>query len=212
MATNPASRTRQPVAKMLRLEEFHGLKQELSEWRVQGLRDTGILGFIRGLRLSARLIYAIRDHLSSTDYEVDWGHLLTNQGDYCSPECDIIIHKRGFVREWNGNRNPIMNFKFINCEDAVAIISCKSQISSVDKNYCPNMKPYVDTVLLFAECCEPRAIKGLKRSAQKAGYKGFWYLYACDHKTMECTIDENEWMDFLAILGKIVGTHSRRKF
>ncbi|OHB98500.1 MAG: hypothetical protein A2W74_04450 [Planctomycetes bacterium RIFCSPLOWO2_12_38_17] len=209
MATNHLPGRRKPVATMLKLEEFRGLKEELSEWRIQGQQDTGILGFVRGLRLSARLIYAIRHHLSFSGYEVDWGHLLTQEGDYCSPECDIIIHKQGYVRQWNGNHDPVMNFKFISCQDAVAVISCKSSIASVDKTYTKAMGPYVNKVFLFAECCEPRAVKRLKKSALTAGYEGFWYLYACD-KTMQCTVDENEWINFLDVLKKLVDAHSRR--
>ena len=158
MPTKPMPKSRQTLATTLKLEQFHGLMHELSEWRTMGLQDAGILGFVKGLRFSARLIYAIRDHLSSSDYEVDWGHLLTSDGDSCSPECDIIIHKRGCVREWNGWKEPVMNFKFIECKDAIAVISCKSMITSIDKkhkSYIKALKPYVDKIFIFAECCEP---------------------------------------------------------
>ena len=35
-----------------------------------------ILGFLRGLRLSAHLIYAIRDVLSGSGLHAAWGHLM----------------------------------------------------------------------------------------------------------------------------------------
>jgi len=201
------------LSTMLKLEQFHSLMEELSEWRTRGLQDAGILGFVKGLRFSARLIYAIREHLSSSGYEVDWGHLLTEDGYSCSPECDIIIHKRGHVREWNGTTRPVMNFKFINCKDAIAVISCKSMITSVDKEhkkYIKALKPHVKEILIFAECCEPSAVKRLKKSAQAVGCHSFWYLYVCD-KMKQCTKYPKEWENFLTTLEKLVGDHKRKK-
>ncbi len=142
------------------------------------------------------------------------GHLLTSDGDSCSPECDIIIRQRGHVREWNGRDQPVMHFKFIDCKDAIAVISCKSVITSVDKEhrtYIKALKPYVDKIFIFAECCEPSAVKRLKRSAQAAGCDGFWYLYACD-KMKQCIKDPREWReDFLTTLEKLVDVAHRGK-
>ena len=202
----------------LNLQEFHSLKEELSQWRVdpqiqemERERPGGIiLGFVRGLRLSARLIYAIREHLSSFELEVDWGHLLTEEGNSCSPECDIIIHSPGWEREWNGHERKIMDFKFIDCRQTIAVISCKSFIRSIDRRYPQSLRPYVDKVLLFAECCEPNAVNRLKRSAELAGYAGFWYLYACDQATCQCTADPNQWKHFLRTLKSIGSDNSRR--
>jgi hypothetical protein len=206
------------VARRLRLEHFHGLKEELSQWRtdfqiqeMEGEKPGGIiLGFVRGLRLSARLIYAIRDALSSSGLEVDWGHLLTEEGNACSLECDIIIHLPGFERIWNGYKNSIMDFKFINFEKAIAVVSCKSFLRSIDREYCKKMRPYVNNILLFAECCEPTAVERLKRSAKSAGYKGFWYLYACNQKTLECVIDEKVWINFIETLKSLAERYSTR--
>ena len=202
----------------LNLEEFHALKEELSQWRIdpqiqemeRERRGGIVLGFVRGLRISARLIYAIRDHLSSFDLKVDWGHLLTQEGNSCSPECDIIVHLPGYERVWNGHSNSIMDFKFINCRSAVAVISCKSFMRTVDRGYCERMRPYIDNVLLFAECCEPNAVRRLKRSAESAGYKGFWYLYACNQNTSECTVDEMQWINFIQTLKSLGRVRSRR--
>ena len=69
------------LATHLNLEEFHSLKAELSQWRtnpqiqeMEREKPGGIiLGFVKGLRLSARLIYAIREHLSAFKLEVRLG-------------------------------------------------------------------------------------------------------------------------------------------
>jgi len=207
------------LATQLNLQEFHSLKEELSQWRIdpqiqemERERPGGIiLGFVKGLRLSAKLIYAIREHLSEYELEVDWGHLLTEEGTSCSPECDIIIHLPGHWREWDGHEDKIMDFKFIKCERAIAVISCKSFINAVDREYPRKISPYVDKVLLFAECCEPNAVGRLKRSAVSAGYEGFWYLYACSQTTSQCTVDPEQWEDFLHTLRSIARGHSRRR-
>jgi len=207
------------LATQLYLQEFHSLQEELSQWRVDPQiqemeRESPggvILGFVKGLRLSARLIYAIREHLSTFGLEADWGHLLTEEGDSCSPECDIIIHLPGWERRWNGYEHGIMDFKFINCREAIAVISCKSFIREVDRSYRQKLRPYVDKVFLFAECCEPNAVNRLRRSAQSAGYVGFWYLYACNQATSVCTVDENQWKDFLIKLRRIARGHLRRR-
>ena len=205
MSSSPTRVRSGNVTTRLKLGQFHGLKEELSQWRVdphiqeleRERRGGIILGFVKGLRLSARLIYAIRDCLSTFDLEVDWGHLLTEEGNSCSPECDIVIHSRGYEDRWNGRKDSIMDFKFINCQNAIGVISCKSLIKSVDRRYCERIKPYVKNVLLFAECCEPNMVERLRKSAKSAGYKGFWYLYAYNQDTSVCTADEEVWIDFL---------------
>jgi len=206
------------LATQLNLQEFHSLKEELSQWRInpqiqemEREKPGGIiLGFVKGLRLSARLIYAIRENLSEYELEVDWGHLLTKEGNSCSPECDIIIHLPGHWREWNGHEDKVMDFKFIKCQRAIAVISCKSFISAVDREYPRKLSSYVDKVLLFAECCEPNAVDKLKRSAESAGYEGFWYLYACNQTTSQCTIDPEQWEEFLHTLRSIAHRNLRR--
>src|SRR4030042_6632898 len=206
------------LATHLNLQEFHSLKKELSQWRIdpqiqemEREKSGGIiLGFVKGLRLSARLIYAIREHLSEFELQVDWGHLLTEEGNSCSPECDIIIHLPGYEREWNGHDHKIMDFKFINCRQAIAVISCKSFIRAVDRRYPQRLRPYVGEVLLFAECCEPNAVNRIKRSAESAGYQGFWYLYACNQATSQCTADPDQWKEFLQTLKSIASKRQRR--
>jgi hypothetical protein len=207
-----------PVSRRLRLEDFHGLMAELLQWRIdpeiQKLekRKPGglVLGFVKGLRLSARLIYAIRKTLSDYHLQVDWGHLLDLEKDCLSPECDIIIHFPGHVQRWNGSPNPIMDVTFVDSRSAIAVVSCKSSIRTVDVEYCERMKQYVSDVLLFAECCAPGAVERLKRSAESAGYKGFWYLYTCT-RTSEHVHDENEWDNFLDVIKRIAARRTRRR-
>jgi hypothetical protein len=163
-----------------------------------------VLPFVKGLRLSARLIYILRTELSPTGLEVDWGHLLDDRGESCSPECDIIIHHKGHVTEWNGSTQPVMHFKFVSRTRAVAVISCKSYTNDVDAGYVQRLKPYVKNVFLFAECCAPNRVASLRKKAKEVGYAGFGYLYAFDEERSECVHDEEEWLDFLdAIASKI---------
>src|SRR5277367_2516882 len=93
-----------------------------------------ILPFDRGLRLSARLIYILREKLRDYDVEVNWGHVQDDKQRLCSPECDIIIHKGGMSDRWNGHHNnnsSVMDFWFIQRDCVKAIISCKSMFASV---------------------------------------------------------------------------------
>ena len=41
--------------------------------REAGKYEGDILGFVKGLRLSARVIYFLREYLSEMDFEVSWG-------------------------------------------------------------------------------------------------------------------------------------------
>src|SRR5216684_1407952 len=122
--------------------------------RKDGKYEGGILGFVKGLRLSAGVIYYLKQKLSQTDLEVSWGHLLDHKEASCSPECDVIVHSKGSVQKWNGTDHPIMEFKFVGIAHARAVISCKSQLTSVDKGYPKALKKFgVKKVFLFAECC-----------------------------------------------------------
>jgi hypothetical protein len=164
-----------------------------------------VLPFVKGLRLSAQLIYMLREELSGTNLKVDWGHLLDDKDESCSPECDIIIHK-GHVREWDGNKQPVMHFKFVRQDSAVAVISCKSyaQAKDVEAGYVQKLHPYVKHVFLFAECCAPDKVGSLRKRAKKASYAGFGYLYTFDEKRAEGVRDPKRWLAFLdAITSKI---------
>ena len=197
------------IGARLRLAKLRSLKEELLHWRLDDVRDEMrkygrkrglVLDFIRGLRLSAGVIYALRVALSDTGMEVSWGHVLDRNEAFCSPECDVIIHRPGVFDRWNGSKDPIMDFSFVAQDNAVAVVSCKSLVSgvsSIDVEYCSQMRVYVRNVLLFAECCRPTQVDRLTRTARDAGYRGFWYLYTLARGSSEPEVDERKWTDFL---------------
>ena len=192
------------IRNLLEVEDFYALTRQLVAWRTdptvaQLHKDHGkglALAFVRGLRLAARLVYVLRKSLSSAGVEVDWGHVVTPEG-LCSRECDIIVHRPGHKERWNGHEKPVMDFAFIEHADVVAVISCKSQVRSIDSEYCKDMRPHVKDILLFGECCNPAGVERLRKRAADAGYKGFWYLYTYDPTTEECVEDPEVWGAFL---------------
>jgi len=201
------------IADRLDLQHYHKIRQDLLHWRIDHFiraieekkAEGKILAFIRGLRFSAQLIYAIRELISGSGLEVDWGHLLDKDGQYCSRECDIIIHRSGWRARWNGNEKPIMDFRFVNQDNALVVISCKSYIKSgaVDKQYVPCLKPFVKKIWLFAECCEGKHTDSVATQAQKAGYENFWYLYKWERKTASQEPNESGWMAFVKKLRRL---------
>jgi hypothetical protein len=213
-------RQRDGIAARLDLEPFEQLCGELVGWRIDPVirmmekeRAEGrVLAFVRGLRLSARLIYATRDVLSRTDLEADWGHMVDDDGVKCSPECDVIIHHRGYRRRWNGTSEPVMDFKFVDCTDAVAVISCKSYLKSVGKDYedyARKVRKYVKGIWLFAECCPPNAVDRLRDKAREAGYGKFWYLYTWDGES-PIVANRKAWLDFLESVDALRSNPSSR--
>ncbi len=210
MSKRPAKTATSPgVLGTLRLEGLEALAGELKPWRTPELKELEqekgsglVLGFVKGLRLSARLIYILRTSLGSCGLKVDWGHLLDPSGCSCSPECDVIIH-RGHVQQWNGNAAPVMDFKFVECDKAIAVISCKSYARDVDAAYPKKLKPYVRTVFLFSECCAPAALTRLRNKATRSGYRGFACLYTYDEATGECVNLPGEWDKFLSKILKV---------
>ena len=84
-----ATRKGSALGDILQLEGFERLAGELQPWRKsddlkimeQAKGSALVLPFVKGLRLSARLIYILRAHLSRTGLEVDWGHLLNEDKD-----------------------------------------------------------------------------------------------------------------------------------
>ncbi len=179
--------------------ELKGLSAELLylrdhppiTYKGNGIYEGDILGFVKGLRFSARLIYYLRTLLSLTGYEINWGHILDDAGNSCSRECDIIIHKPGHVKNWNGDAHPVMNFVFVKASQVIAIVSCKSKITDIDKKYILALKKYgVKKIYLFAECCMEKSYSNLLKKAQKAGYQGLWCLHLID-STGRRVEDEN---------------------
>ena len=191
---------------------FNKMVAEFSNWtmsdfirQLESRKSKGrVLSFIRGLRLSAHLIYAIRDLLIGSDLTANWGHLIDDDNKFCSPECDIIIHKiSGQISRWNGNQNPVMDFRFISMAQAIVVISCKSQVKSIDEEYPKSIKKYTKKVWLFGECCGPRSAKGLAEKAKKAGYEKFWHLYTWSPKT-KADYNNEGWIDFVNEVKKLM--------
>lgn len=166
-----------------------------------------ILAFVRGLRLSARLIYILRDRLSDFDVQVHWGHVQDDSKSICSPECDIIIHKNGEAARWNGcsDKECVMDFRFIRAKSVLAVISCKSRTEGIDPDFAKVLKKHfkVKNVFIFAESVDESAKKRLKKKARECGYKGFWYLYS-HQKPSGRTQDRNVYYEFLTKLRKVL--------
>ena len=188
-----------PVGVSLAIGQLVGLSSELQLLRdhpplvkrSDGKYEGDILGFVKGLHLSARVIYFLRERLSSADLEVSWGHILDQNGQSCSPECDVVIHKKGWICRWNGSSKPIMEFTFVEARSVLAVISCKSKLTTIDKDYPTSLKKYdVKKVFLFAECCDESSLQSLKQTARKAGYKGLWFLYSVENSTGLVKTDE----------------------
>jgi len=212
----PSNLTPQGHSRTLLESRFRSMTHDFTFWRMddfirrlEATKSKGrILPFIRGLRLSAHLIYAIRELLEGTDLTANWGHLLDERGILCSPECDIIIHRKdGQVSRWNGNEKPVMDFRFISMEGSLAVVSCKSRLIKIDKSYAKLMKKFVKRVWLFAECCGPRSSKSLEESAKKAGYQKFWYLYTWSPKSMP-KFNTDGWFNFVSEVKKLKNLRS----
>jgi len=162
-----------------------------------------ILPFVKGLRLSARLIYILRKKLSDFDVDINWGHIQDDGKRLCSPECDIIIHKGGISDTWNGDndKRPVMDFHFIQRKSVKAVISCKSMIDSIDDDFARVVtKEFnINNLFIFAEAAQLSHYTKLKATAKKSGYKGLWTLYNIGKKD-EIIADENEYLNFLSTI------------
>ena len=168
-----------------------------------GRREGDILGFVRGLRFAARLTYFLRTRLSDLDRDINWGHLLDATGKSCSPECDIVIHTRGFHEEWNGGKKPIMDFKFILASAAKVVVSCKSFLGNIDADYPSTLKKFgVKSVFLFAECCEEKRFVSLQKAAKRAGYAGLYALYFTTVGVPGFKQDERLYVEFVTAIKK----------
>jgi hypothetical protein len=164
-----------------------------------------ILPFVRGLRLSTQLIYVVREILSGTGLTANWGHIVDKDGQFCSRECDVIIHSDGHIRRWNGSSNSVMDFRFIEQDKVICVISCKSFIrsSDIDREYCDDMKKYANKVWLFAECCGPRSINSIRSKASTFGYDKFWYIYLWSEKS-GISLNRQDWHDFISEIKKLI--------
>lgn len=200
-------------------QKFQTIKAGLQEYRLdtfirtlekqKGKNKGNILPFIRGLRFSALLIYTIREYLQGTGLTASWGHIIDENGVFCSRECDIIIHRDGHIMRWNGDGgiHPVMDFKFIEQTDTLAVISCKSYLekSHIEKEYCDDLKKYVSKVWLFAECCPPDKVSDIREAAVEIGYKNFWSLYTWDRSTDATNNLLDDWEVFVSEVKKLGG-------
>jgi len=196
----------QGISKILATQTVNSIIGDLSTWRIDDyIRDLEkrkakgrVLPFVRGLRFSALLIYEIRTILSSKNLSVNWGHILDEDGELLSNEADIIIHKHGFFKQWNGNDKPVMDFKFVEKENAVLVISCKSYLrtSEIEVDYFNNMNNYVDKIWLFAEACGPESASNIEIEAKKIGYENFYHLYTWSPKS-EIKNNTEGWIKFI---------------
>lgn len=192
-------------------ENYNTIKAQLLSYRLdpfirakekeEGANKGLIFPFARGLRFSALLIYTIRECLSGSNLEVHWGQIVDEEGLTCSGECDIIIHKEGHLKKWNGSDgvNHIMDFRFIEKDKAVAVISCKSYLTktTIEDVYCRNMLNFVPKIWLFAECCGPESVDLIKEESKKIGYENFWYFYTWSRNTDNIVDDVGGWSDFI---------------
>ena len=101
----------------LRTEPFLGLTEELVQWRLDPIirlmettKDRGrILGFVKGLRLSARILYILRTIVSSQKLEVSWGHLVDDEGILETSQALAMSFEGGLVTvlEWLRKQNAL---------------------------------------------------------------------------------------------------------
>jgi hypothetical protein len=168
----------------------------------EGANKGVILSFVRGLRLSSLLTYQIRQLLDGSDFTANWGHIIDENGAFCSRECDIIIHSKNIpLYQWDGDGagNHIMDFRFIPYYAAKVVISCKSFLTTakIEEDYCNDMLKYVDRVWLFSECCGPKSDEKIEERAKEIGYEDFWYLYKWNRGNNELTQTIEVWDSFV---------------
>jgi hypothetical protein len=189
-----------------KLSELSRELQNLSDYKLtsngNGEYVGSILGFVKGLRISAKLIYFIRHTLSNHSCEVDWGHIIDISSGACSPECDVIIHNPGFFERWNGGGDkPVMDFLFVESKHVKAVVSCKSKLTTIDEAYPKLMAEHgITKVFLFAECCSRSNYENLKSQAILAGYVGVWCAYFTTGQEGAIEEDENHYVDFWTTL------------
>jgi hypothetical protein len=171
----------------------------------KGQYNGHILGFVKGLRISAKLIYFLRKCLSTEKCNVSWGHVIDQETGDCSPECDVIIHDHGHFDRWNGDEHPIMEFMFVESSAVKAVISCKSEMTNIDLEYPKLMEELgVNKVFLFAERCSLTNYGVLREKALEAGYSGLWCSYFTEGTTPdEYSVDPEHFMDLRETLRKL---------
>ena len=212
---------------VLALKRISLLVAELTEWRADYeikqayTEGGGVFDFVKGLRLAARLIYILKHRLSQYQLDANWGQILDKNGKYLSPECDIIIHSGKEIDRWNGeggwaNVGNIMDFRFVSITNVLAVISCKSYLTSIsgkDTKYCKRLKPYLrgrKKLWLFAECVPLGKEEDIESKIRQIGHDRFWYLYGWDEKNFQFEENRPLWEKFLDEVDKIGKKEIRR--
>lgn len=186
----------------LQIRDIKDLASEMQDLKQYGMTssDNGsgqILGFVKGLRISARLIYFLRKALEDTDYQVGWGHIIDCTTEICSPECDVIIYEKGAHSRWNGNEKPIMEFVFVESKNVKGVISCKSILAAVEQGYPEKIIAMgIEYTALFAEACSRSNYENLKQQAIEAGYSGLWCSYFTESSGSEFVSDDFHLLAF----------------
>jgi len=184
--------------------ELQKLKEYVLTSDGKGKYQGHILGFVKGLRISAKLIYFIRKCLSTAGCSVSWGHIVDASGQACSPECDVIIHAPGHLDKWNEGAAPIMEFVFVEALYVKGVVSCKSHLTSIDEEYPKRLLEFgIQNVLLFAESCSLSNYENLKAQAVQSGYCGLWCAYFTTGDPDKVIIDEEHHVEFWTALREL---------
>jgi hypothetical protein len=105
-----------------------------------------------------------------------------------------------------------MSFVFIDATQAKAVISCKSTLTSIDKEHPKSLRKYgVENVYLFAETCDEKRLPKLREAALKAGYSGLWCLYTIGNDTASFKTDEPALLSFGDTILRAATRASRKK-
>jgi len=89
-----------------------------------------------------------------------------------------------------------MEFKFVAATSVRAVVSCKSVLTQVDREYPTALKKYgVKKVFLFAECCPLSSIDRLRHARRGMATWGLVLYYEGKDKIGTVT-DENMYIDF----------------
>lgn len=184
--------------------ELQKLKEYVLTSDGKGQYQGHILAFVKGLRISAKLIYFVRKCLSTAGCAVSWGHIVDPTGQACSAECDVIIHAPGHLDKWNEGDGPIMEFLFVESIHVKGVVSCKSQLKSIDTDYPKQLAQFgIVKVLLFAESCSLTNYENLRAQAIECGYLGLWCAYFTSGELDEFTIDEKHHFEFWTVLREV---------
>lgn len=177
-------------------EEFYGYRDYAPVGPDEKRGSGQILPFVRGLYLSARIIYFIRDVLRSKQLHVNWGHIVHESQIYCSPECDIIIHRLPAMKVWDGR---VLDFHFVDAKHVLAVVSCKSEVASVDEDYSKKLLAFgVPQIGLVGEVASRTNFINLRSKAKAAGYVDLWCLALEDAIGRGC--DEPTLVEFIKFL------------